>query len=208
MRVRIWEASYGVITYAGVARVPVVEGNKLLGEASDDGNLLLSVVVHDLVSKDRLVLLSRVQTELFMDETVHRRLKLPCLDGSVVWQEGAVELNIVSWDAVIGVVEDGIVVLGLTACLALGGVREVEGVAVWAIVDGVLNALGLLSTEEVVERTILHGDEDDILDLVLEVGDGCFRTGLVGLGGSFNGSCKGKEPKDSSGDLHLVNFEV
>ena len=60
MTISIWEASSGVITYAGVARMPVVECNKLFGEASDDRNLLLSVVVHDLVSKDVLVLLGRV----------------------------------------------------------------------------------------------------------------------------------------------------
>lgn len=195
-----------VITHARVARVPVVEGDELLGEASENRNLLLGVVVHDLVGKDLCVLLSRVQAELLMDEAVHGRFKLPGLNGGVVWQEGAIELNVVSWDAVIGVVQDGIIVLRLTAYLALGRVREVKGVTVWAIVDGVLKTLGLLSTEEVVDRTILHGDEDDILDLVLEVFDGCGRAGLVGLGGSFNGSGKGNEPTNSSADLHLVGI--
>lgn len=86
-----------------------------------------------------------------MDEAVHRRGKLLRLDESVVWQEGAIELNVVSWDAVIGVVQDGIIVLGPTARLALGCVRNVVRVAVWATVDGVLKTLGLLSTKEVVE---------------------------------------------------------
>lgn len=104
MTISIWKACSEVITYAGMARMPVVERNKLFGKASDDGNLLLSVVVHDLVSKDLLVLLGRVQAELLMDETVHRRGKLLRLDESIVWQEGAIELNVVSWDAMIGVV--------------------------------------------------------------------------------------------------------
>lgn len=151
MTISIWQAFSGVITYAGVARVPVVERNKLFGEASENGNLLLGVVVHDLVGKDLLVLLGRVQTELLVDEAVHGRGKLLRLDVSVVWQEGAIEFNVVSWNAVIGVVKDRIIVLRLTACLSLGRVRQVVRIAVWAIVDGVLKALGLLSTKEVVE---------------------------------------------------------
>jgi len=38
-------------TYTRMAREPAVEGNELLGHRGEDGNLLLSVVVHDLNSE-------------------------------------------------------------------------------------------------------------------------------------------------------------
>jgi len=70
------------------------------------------------------------------------------------------------------VVQDGIKVARSAACLSQRGVGDVDGVAEGTIVDGVVEALDLLSTEKIVNGAILHDEDDNILDLVLEVRDG------------------------------------
>jgi hypothetical protein len=134
-----------------VSRVPVVENNELIGEVGEHWNLLLSVVVHDLVSKDSGVLLASVHAELLVNEALHGRSNGLGLDTSVVWGESSKELNVVAVNGMVGVVQDGVVVIGAAASLALGLVVQVVRVAEGAVVNGVLKTLDGLSTKEVVD---------------------------------------------------------
>lgn len=151
--------------------MPVVEGQEVLHQRGQNWDLLFGVVVHDLGSEDGLVDLGAVLADLLANEALVMRNQLALGDLSVVWVERAIELNVVAVDGVVGVIGDGVEVLGGRTGNALAGVGEVVGVAVRAGVDGVLQALELLTTEEVVKGAVFHHQDDHILDLRLEIVD-------------------------------------
>jgi hypothetical protein len=136
------------------------------------------------------------------DETLLVGGQLAGRDGLVVRSEGAVELDIVTVDSVVRVVEDRIVVLGSAADVALGRIGQVVRVAEWAILDGVRKTSDLLTTQNVVDRTVLHNKDDDILDLILEVADGRARVRSIAGRKSRGHGRKGQKTQEST-RMHL-----
>lgn len=151
--------------------MPVVEGQVVLHQRSQNWDLLFGVVVHDLSSEDGLVDLGAILADLLMNKALVVGNQLALGDLSVVGVEGAIELDVVAIDGVVGVIGDGVEVLGGRAGNALTRIGEVVGVAVGARVDGIFKALELLTTEEVVKGAVLHHQDDHILDLGLEIVD-------------------------------------
>jgi hypothetical protein len=101
---------------------------------------------------------------------------------------------------VIRVIKDGVVVLSSTANMTLGGIGQVVGIAIRAIVDRVLKAFEGLTTEKVIKGAVLHLQDDHILDVVLEVLDRGGGVGtLVRRRGSRSRSRKGQEAEESAG---------
>lgn len=149
----------------------MVKGQVVLHQRGQDWNLLFGVVVHDLSRESGLVHLGAIVAHLLMDKALVVGNQLALGDQSVVRVEGAIELDVVAIDGVVRVIGDGIKVLGGRTGNTLTRVGEVVGVAVGAGVDGVLEALELLTTQEVVKGAVLHHQDDHILDLRLEIPD-------------------------------------
>lgn len=163
-------------TYARDIRMPVVKGNKVLDEGGQDGNLGLGIVVHDLGGQRGFVGFGTVETELFLDEALLRGNQSAIGDGGVVGGKGAVELEVVAVDCMVRIIENRVVIRSRGACLSLRCIREAVGVAVRAVVDGVLDPGRLLTSQEIVKGAVLHDEDDNILYSVFEVG-GCCRAG-------------------------------
>lgn len=175
-------------TYTGDIRVPVVERHEVLRQRSQDRDLLLSIVVHDLLGQKRRVRLTPIATNLLLNKPLHlRRL-------TRVRLKAAKELEVVAIDRMIRVVDDRVIVGRLTARLAELRVRDVERVAEGTVVDGVVEALDGLAAEEVVEGAVLHDQDDEVLDFGFEVGDG------FGVAGSWHAAHGGgREGQESEG---------
>lgn len=156
-----------VFTYTGDIRVPVVEGQEVLDEGGHDWNLLFSVVVHDLDGQLGDVRdLGAIVVDLLSDETVVVGEQGTVGNGSVVGAPVAVELHGITSHSVAGVIGDRVVVLRLRTVITLGRIGYIVGITVRTVVDGILNALVGLTTQEVVNRAVLHAEEHDILNLV------------------------------------------
>jgi hypothetical protein len=154
-----------------VVRVPVVKCEVVLHQRSEDGDLVLRIVVNDLLSQLGLVDIVTVATQLLVDKALLGRSELAGGNGSVARSESAIELDVVSGDRVGGVIQNRVKVLGPAADMALGGISQVVGVAIRPVVDRVFKALEGLATEQVVKGAVLHLQDDHILDVVLEVLD-------------------------------------
>lgn len=181
----------------------MVENDIVLDERGEHGHLLLGVIVHDLHGQLGAVGIGAVQAQLFRDEPLLGGGQLALGDGRIVGGEGAVELDVIAIDGVIGIIGDRVVVSGRTADGALGEVGDVVGVAVGAVVDGVLQALDRLTSQQVVHGTILHDQDDDILDLRLEILDGRVGVSLMaGVGGDGRGSGSKGQQTDQRTGMH------
>lgn len=154
----------------------MVEGQEVLDKGCHNRNLLLSVVVHDLKGQHRVVGFRAIVVDLFGDETIIVGEQSALSNGSVVRSPLAVELHGVTGDSVAGVVGDGVIVLGLGAVKALGRIAHIVRVAERTVVDGVLDASVGLTSQKIVDRAILHTEENNILDLLSQVEDGGLRT--------------------------------
>lgn len=171
-------------TYSGDIRVPVVEGQVLLDERSQDRHLVLGVVVHDLLNEVGLLSLVFVETHLLVRKALVGGLELARGNGSVVRSILAIELDVVAVDGMVRVIDDRVEALGSSAGLALGGIGQVERVAKRAVLEGVFEALCGLTAEDVVKGAVLHDKDDHILNVRLEVVNGaaCVRL-LAGRDG-------------------------
>lgn len=149
----------------------MVKCEVVLHQRSEDGDLVLRIVVNDLLSQLGLVDIVTVATQLLVDKALLRRSELAGGNGSVARSESPIELDVVSGDRVVGVIQNRVKVLGPAADMALGGVSQVVGVAIRPVVDRVFEALEGLATEQVVKGPVLHLQDDHILDVVLEVLD-------------------------------------
>jgi hypothetical protein len=213
-----WAANWSVsesgttgrnFTYTGDIRVPVVHGQKVLDKGGHDGNLLLSVVVHDLKGQLRGVGCSAIVVDLFSDKTVVVGEQSALSNGSVVRSPLAVKLHGVTGDSVTGVVGNGVVVLGLSAVVALGRIAHIVRVAERTIVYRVLDAFVGLAAQKVVDGAVLHAEKDNILDLLSQVDNGGLRTwqkrGRAGCGAGEGrgGNGKSQHAKEST----LMHFE-
>ena len=136
-------------TYARNIRVPVVEGQVVLNKLSQHRNLLLRVIVQNLL-RQLSILSIGIHATLFMHKSLLVGSQLARGNGVVIRQESAEEFNVVAVDIMVRIIEHGVIILRSAACLALGGVRQVEWVAEWAIVDGVIQALYRLASQDIV----------------------------------------------------------
>lgn len=87
-----------------------------------------------------------------MNESIHAWLQLPRFNSRLIRMEGAVELDIVAVNGVVGIVDDGVEVMRLAADLACRWISQVYWVAERSIVDGIIQAPDRLATQKVVER--------------------------------------------------------
>lgn len=159
--------------------MPVVEGQVLLNKGSQDRHLVLGVVVHDLLNKVGLLGLGLVEAHLLVRKALVGGLELARCNGGVVRSILAIELDVVAVDGMVRVIDDRVEALGSSAGLPLGGIGQVERVAKRAVVEGVLEALCGLTTEDVVKGAVLHDKDDHILNVRLEVVDGAARVRLL-----------------------------
>lgn len=74
-------------------------------------------------------------------------------------------------NGVIRVIKNGVEIIGLAADLAERRIGDIYWVAERPIVDRVIKSADTLTSEKVVQRPVLHGNEDDIFNLLLQVFD-------------------------------------
>lgn len=160
--------------------MPVVEGGELVHEVDHGGDLILGVVSHNLLSSE---LGGNVVTlNLALNETLEVGLESAVGNSVVVGAPLTVQLEVNTSDGVIRVVDNRVKVLELTAHLRALGVSDVQRVAERSVVDNIVKTLLVDTTEDVVETTVLHQNPDNILNLVLQVGNGLLGTGGVAEG--------------------------
>lgn len=157
----------------------MVEDNKVLDELGEHRHLLLSVIVHDLHGQLGAVGIGAVQAQLFGDEPLLGGGQFALGDGRIVGSEGAIELDVVAIDRMVGIICDRVIVSGCTADGALGEIGDVVGVAEGAVIDRVLQALDGLTSQQVVHGAVFHDQNDNILDLGLEILDGGVGVSLM-----------------------------
>lgn len=150
------------------AREPTIKDHIVLHKLRQDRDLTFGVVVHDLLCQSLFVDSAVVFAQLLVQEALHVRSELSSFDSGIVRSELAIELDVVASDSVIRVVRNGVIVLRSAACSALGRIADGVRVAVWAILNRVLQALESLASQKVIEGAVLHNQNDDILDVVLQ----------------------------------------
>lgn len=166
------------VTYARHTRVPVVKGSEVVNQVREGRDLALRVVTHDLLS-GTLGRDARVAVHLALDETLQARGQGAIGDGLVVGSKSAVELEVVTSDSVVRVVQDGIIVLVHIGPLLAVGVVDILGVPEGAVVDNVVETVLPDTTQDIVESAVLQQDPDDVLNLVLHVGNGLLGARCV-----------------------------
>lgn len=163
--------------------MPVVEGGVLVHQVHESGDLALGVVTHDLAVSHR-GREARVTVELALQETLVGGGQRAVGNGRIVRGESAVELEVVASHRVVRVVQDRVKVLGVGGPLLAAGVVDLLGVGVGAVVGRVVEATSLDTTQDVVEAAVLQQDPDNVLNLVLQVGNGLLGTRCVAEGGA------------------------
>lgn len=167
--------------------MPVVKSHKVLNQGGKHRHLVLGVIVHDLLRQCGLVDLGAVETQLLLHETLLGCLQAAGGNSIVIGRERAVKLKVIAIHSMVRVVGDGIKVVGGGANQTGGGIGQVVRIAEWSIVYGIVDTSQRLSTKKVVERAVLHLQDDDILDTSLQVLDGAVD------GGSRRGLCHSRE---------------
>ena len=195
-------------TYTRDTRVPVVEGGELINNVHDGGDLALRVVSQDLVS-GTLGRDLRVGEHVALDEARQVGGQSAVGNGGIVRAVLSEELEVGTSERVIGIVDDRVVVLVLAGPLGALGVADILQVVERTVVDNVGQTLLLDSTQNVVKSTVLEKDPDNVLDLVLHVGNGLLGASLVAEGGVgvlvYGGTQGGAGQADQgneSGGLH------
>lgn len=160
--------------------MPVVEGGELVHQVDHSRDLILGVVAHNLLSGE----LSGdvVAFSLALDEALEVGLESAIGNGGVVGAPGTVQFKVDTSNGVVRVVDNRVKVLELTAHLLTLRVSNVQRVAERSVVDNVVKTLLVDTTEDIVETTVLHQNPDNILNLVLQVGNGLLGTGGVAEG--------------------------
>jgi hypothetical protein len=158
--------------------VPVVEAGEFVDKVHQSRNVSLGIVVHDLLGCNGRSQ-CRVADELLVDEAGQRWHQRPIGNGGVVRTERTVKLEVIAGNGVIRVVQNGIEFFRVGTKASNSRVTQILRVAVRAIVDGIIEARSRDTPKDVVERTVLQYNPNDILDLGLKVLDGVGRTRLV-----------------------------
>lgn len=161
--------------------MPVVEGGELIDQVNESGDLVLGVVAHDLLSGELGG--DVVALNLALDKAIKARLQAAVGNGGVVGAPLTIELEVDTSERVIRVVNDGVKILELTAHLLAVGLLDGQWVAERSIVDDVVKTLLVHTTQDVVESTVFQQNPDNVLNLVLQVGNG-----LLGARGVAKGS--------------------
>jgi hypothetical protein len=188
--------------------MPVVEGQVILNQGGEDWNLILGVVVQNLLGQFCLVDIVAVTAQLLVHKALLRGSELAAGNGRVARNECAIKLNVIAGNRVIRIVQDRVKVLSRAAHVARGSIRQVVRIAERPIVDRVFQPLEGLSTEQVVKGAILHLQNHNILDLVLEIGDRSrgMRPG-VALRGSSGDCCREGQQTEKSAQIHIESRE-
>lgn len=185
------------MTYTRDTRVPVVEGGELVNQVDKSGDLVLGVVAHDLLI-GHLGIKALVVHQLLLHKAVHAGLQGAAGDGIVAGSVRAVQLHVVTGDRVIGVMFDRVKVLVHAAPLGAAGIAHILRVAEGAVVNHVVQTLALDTTQNVVETAVLQQNPHDILNLVLQVGNGLLgargvpKGGVAGRSHGRSGSAAGE----------------
>lgn len=90
----------------GRVGVPVVEGQIVLHQCGQDGNLILGTVVEDLLGECSLVHISAISAQLLVHEALLRGSELTTGNGRVVRSECPIELDVVASNRVIQVIQN------------------------------------------------------------------------------------------------------
>lgn len=168
----------------------MVEGDEVVHQLRHDRHLLLRVVVENLLGRSSIGG-RRIVAQLFMQEPLLRWGQFALCDGLVVRQECAIKLNIIARNGMVRVIEHGVIAPRCAALLAFRRIRQVDGVAEGTVVNGIIQTLYRLTSQDVVDGAILHLQNDHILDLGFEVLDGRRRMGCPGYAGKRRG-CRRK----------------
>lgn len=169
------------LTYSRNAREPVVEGGELVNQVDKDRDLLLGVVSQNLLSS-KLRSDARVRDQLLVNEALLSGRDLAVSNIGIAGRILAKELKVVTSDRVVRVVGNRVEVLVAGAPLLAVGLADVLGDTVVPVVGRVVDAATTDTTKDVVEGAVLEQDPDDVLDLLLHVGDGLLGAGLVAKG--------------------------
>lgn len=123
-----------------------------------------------------------VADNLLLNKPLLGFLELAAGNISVIWRILPKELEIVTSDRMVGVVQNGVKVLETSAPLLALGITDILGNAVVTVVGRVVQATTLNTTEDVVERTVLEQNPNNVLNFALQVGNRLLGTGLVAKG--------------------------
>lgn len=195
-------------TYTRDTRVPVVEGGELINHVNNGGDLALGVVSQDLVSST-LGRDLRVGEHVTLDKARQVGGQSTVGNGGIVRVVLAEELEVGTSERVIGIVDHRVVVLVLAGPLGAVGVADILQVVERTVVDNVGQTLLLDSTQNVVKSTVFEKDPDNVLNLVLHVGNGLLGARLVAEGGAgmlvhsgTKGGAGQADQGNESGGLH------
>lgn len=185
--------------------MPVVEGKEVLNQSGQNRSLVLGIIVHHLLGQHSLhSLVGRctMAVDLLVDETIVVRDQLAIGNCGIVGGPLAEELHRVASDSVARVISHRVIILGSGAVVTLRRIGHVVGVAERTVVDGVLQTGKGLTTQEVVQRAVLHNENNNILDVRLQVLSGRRRvTNARLVGNSRRGSGEGQKA-DKSTRMH------
>lgn len=161
--------------------MPVVEGGELVDQVDESRDLILGVVSDDLAGR-RLRVRLGIPGDLAVNEAGEVGLESAIGNGFLVRVEGAVELEVVTGDRVVRVVQDGVKVLVEAGVLSTVRFGHIGRVGEGPLVDDVVETGTVDTTEDVVVGTVLQKDPDDILNIVLQVGNRLGGAGFVAKG--------------------------
>jgi hypothetical protein len=150
--------------------VPVVKGDEFINQVDESGDLTLGVVSHNLLG-GTLGRDGRVGGHLALNEALQVRLQGAVGNSLVVRVISSIELKVVTGNGVVRVMKDRVKVLEDTVPLLAVSLIHELGVPEGAIVDNVVQAILVNTTQDVVESTVLQQDPNNILNLVLQVGN-------------------------------------
>lgn len=161
--------------------MPVVEGSELVNQVHESRDLTLGVVSHDLLG-GTLGRDGGVGGHLVLNKALQVRLQRAIGNSLVVRVIGSEELKVVTRNRVVRVMKDRVKVLvdtgPLLAISLIHKLRVPEG----AVVDNIVQAILVNTTQDVVECAVFQQDPNNILNLVLQVGNGLLGTRLVAKG--------------------------
>jgi hypothetical protein len=190
-----------VPTYTSDIRVPMIKSQEVLNQCGKNRGLVLSVVVHDLLSQhsfNSLVGRGTIVVDLLVDETVVVGDQLALGNGGVVRGPLAKELHGVTSNSVARVISDRVVVFRSRAVVSLGEIGNIVRVTERTTVNGVVQTSEGLTTEKVVQGAVLHNENDDILDIGFQIFNGRRRVSTRLMGNSTRGGGEGQEANKST----------
>ena len=109
--------------------MPVVEGQVVFHQRSQNRDLLFRIIMHNLGNQVRLISDVFVQPHLLVRKAFVRGFQLPTRNSGIIRNKLAVELDVVPVDRVVRIVDDAIKTLRRRAGFPFRGVGQVKRVA-------------------------------------------------------------------------------